>query len=84
MYELKRIYGETVTGSTGNIILGINNDGLNFIVAGYCYLQQYSVRPWVTGVSDQWVITVINPNTGDTVNNTTVQYRCLWLRINHT
>ena len=72
-------YARTVTtGNTGNVSLGVRNDGYNVIVGAHVAGASFCVRAWVAHLNDDnesWYLTVINPNTGATVNNTSVNIR---------
>ena len=70
-------YATTLTtGATGNIVLGgIINDGLTAVVAPYVNGSDVCLRSWVSSAQNAWVLTAIAPNTGETVNNTSLQVR---------
>ena len=70
-------YAATITtGGTGNIALGgVPNDGLTAVVAPYVNASDVCLRSWVSSAQNAWFLTAINPNTGATVNNTSLQIR---------
>lgn len=66
------------TGSTGNINLDIVNDGYTAVVGAIVSGMDAFVRVWVASASNKFYVTVVNPNTGATINNTSVNLR-YWL-----
>ena len=67
---------ETVTtGVTGNISTPFVNTGYIGIFSPYTFPNDYYVRAWVSSANNHWFLTVINPNTGATINNTSVGIR---------
>lgn len=70
-------YAATITtGGTGNIALGgVPNDGFTAVVAPYVNASDVCLRSWVSSAQNAWFLTAINPNTGATVNNTSLQVR---------
>ena len=83
LYSITRVVVETVTtGSTGNIALPYLNNGTTFVVAPLANGQpQCCFRTWVSG--DRWFLTLIDPTTGETKNNFTVELRYLVIRLMH-
>ena len=66
------------TGVTGNIATGYANDGYTAIVAPYVAGRNVYLRAWVSAGNNGWYLTAIDPNTGNTVNNTQMDIR-YWL-----
>lgn len=73
-----RIAETYTTGGSGNIILPYQNDGKTAIIAVFTNGTGYHGRTWISPSNNYWVTTIINPNTGATVNNTQVELR-YWL-----
>ena len=65
---------QVTTGPTGNIALPYVNDGYTAIVAPHTSGSDYYIRAWVNAAGS-WYLTVINPNTGATVNNAAINLR---------
>lgn len=66
------------TGSSGNIALGVANDGKTAIFGALVNAKDYYVRIWVASSNNTFYATVINPNTGATINSESVDLR-YWL-----
>lgn len=66
------------TGSSGNISLGVANDGKTAIFGAIVNAKNYYVRIWVASSNNTFYATVINPNTGATINSESVDLR-YWL-----
>lgn len=74
--SVTRYTATITTGGTGNIALGgVPNDGLTAVVAPYVNASDVCLRLWVSSAQNAWFLTAINPNTGATVNNTSLQIR---------
>ena len=73
--SITRVTDSATTGATGNIVLPYENDGLTFIVGAHASGQDVAFRTWVASSNGNWFLTMINPNTGETINNTGVNYR---------
>lgn len=74
--SVTRYVATITTGGTGNIALGgVPNDGLTAVVAPYVNASDVCLRLWVSSAQNAWFLTAINPNTGATVNNTSLQIR---------
>lgn len=69
------------TGTTGNIALPYDNTGKIFIVAPFAAGSNAYLRAWVTGSGNQWYLTAVDPNTGTTINNRSLQIRYLVVTI---
>lgn len=72
------------TGGTGNIALDEVNDGYTYILSPICAGHNVYLRVWVAdqGSSGQkYYLTATNPNTGATVNNTSLNIRYIVLRL---
>ena len=74
------------TGSTGNIVTGYFADEYTFITGAYVVggSTDLSMRTQVSNATGKWFFTVINPNTGATVNNTSVTYKFYVIKIKNT
>lgn len=66
------------TGSSGNIALSVANDGKTAIFGALVNAKNYYVRIWVASSNNTFYATVINPNTGATINSESVDLR-YWL-----
>lgn len=74
--SVTRYAATLTTGGTGNIALGgIPNDGITAVIAPYVNASDVCLRVWVSSSQNAWFLTAINPNTGATVNNTSLQVR---------
>lgn len=76
--SVTRITTTATTGSTGNIALPYSNDGKKYVVAPFA-LQNAFLRAWVAQANNSWYLTAVNPNTGATINNTTLDIRYLMI-----
>jgi hypothetical protein len=74
--SVTRIATTVTTGTTGNVILPYSNDGKKYVVAPFA-LQNAFLRAWVAQANNQWYLTAVNPNTGATINNTSLDIRYL-------
>lgn len=79
--SITRIAETKTTGSTGNIATGFANTGLQFVVAPCVAGNAVFLRAWVSSADNGWYLTAINPNTGATVNNTSLAIRYLLVQI---
>ena len=75
--------GNVTTGATGNIALDYENNGYTFIIGAYESGHSVFLRYWVAPSSNKWFLTAINPNTGNTVNNSEISIRYCVLTIDH-
>ena len=58
--------------------LGITNNGYNVVVGAHLTGANYYARAWVAHLSDDnesWYLTIVDPNTGATINNTALNVR---------
>lgn len=69
------------TGSTGNIALSYTNDGYTYIVGAMVSGSNAYIRAWVSSVSGKWYLTAVDPNSGVTINNTSLNLRFLVVKI---
>ena len=60
---------KATTGNTGNIGLGIANDGMTAVVAPLVSGTSVFLRAYVSETNGDWYLTAVNPNTGATINN---------------
>lgn len=67
--------GTQTTGSSGNIATGYTADGKTFLCGAYVTNVACCMRMWVSNSNSKWYLTAINPNTGATLNNTSVAYK---------
>ena len=78
--SVTRIATTATTGSTGNIALPYSNDGRKYVVAPFA-LQNSYLRAWVAQANNSWYLTAVNPNTGATINNTSLDIRYLLITL---
>jgi len=78
--SVTRIATTVTTGTTGNVILPYANDGKKYVVAPFA-LQNAFLRAWVAQSNNQWYLTAVNPNTGATINNTSLDIRYLLITL---
>lgn len=77
-----RIATRVATGATGNIALPYVNTGTTAIISPHVSGADYAIRAWVN-TAGNWFLTVINPNTGATINNTEVNIRYWVFEFSH-
>lgn len=75
--SIRRIATTVTTGSTGNIALPYENTGNVFVIAPFVNGVVAHLRPWVSVSNNSWYLTAVDPNTGATINNGTLQIRYL-------
>lgn len=80
LVSLTRKTQMVTTGATGNIALSYSNDGLTFIVAPHTSGSDVYLRAWVSSMNNLWYLTAVNPNTGQTVNNTEIAIRYIVMK----
>lgn len=56
------------------------NDGFTFVLGAHLNGGTGFIRIWVN-TQAKWFLTVINPNTGETINNVLVDVRYLVLKL---
>ena len=79
--SITRVVFETVTtGPTGNIATREVNDGFTFVLAAHANGGNAFIRIWVNSQS-KWFLTVIDSNTGETVNDSPIVLRYLVLKL---
>lgn len=76
--SVTRVATTVTTGGTGNVSLSVVNDGKTAIFGAIENSKNYYVRVWLAGSSNTYFATVVNPNTGATINNESVNLR-YWL-----
>jgi len=69
------VEGTQTTGATGNIALGEQGTNKHFVIAATALNVNAFVRPWRTTSNQGWYLTVVDPNTGSPITNTSVNYR---------
>ena len=79
--SIQRVALTETTGSTGNIALSYINDGYTYIVGAMVSGSNAYIRAWVSGVNGKWYLTAIDPNSGMTINNTSLNLRFLVVKI---
>lgn len=79
--SVKRIAKTETTGNSGNIATPYSNDGYNFVFAPHTNGGSVFLRVWISPNNGGWYLTAINQNTGNTLNNTSLQVRYLVLTI---
>lgn len=72
--SITRVAVTATTGNSGNIYTPYTNDGTTAIVAPCANAQSVYIRQWLNNNND-WMLTVIDPNTGATRNNDTFDIR---------
>lgn len=71
------------TGGSGNISTPTSTTGKVFIFAPYCTSStDVYLRAWRASSNNGWYLTAVNPNTGATVNNTSITYRYIRIEFN--
>lgn len=78
---ITRITATVTTGSTGNIDTGYTNDGYTYIVAPLVAGSNAYLRAWVASGNNHWYLTAVNPNSGATINSTSLNIRYLVVTI---
>lgn len=79
--SVTRVAETKTTGITGNIILTpYKNDGKTVVFGALVNGANYAVRVW-SNTAGFFYATVIDPNTGDTINNTSVELRFFVLKL---
>jgi len=81
--SVTRVAEYVITGATGNIATPYPNDGYTAIIAPHTSGSDYAVRAWVASASGFWFLTVINPNTGATINESPVNIRYWVIKFSH-
>lgn len=79
LLSIQRVALTKTTDSTGNIALSYTNDGFTYIVGAMVNGSHAYIRAWVSGT--KWHLTAVAPNTGVTINNTTLEIRFLVVKI---
>lgn len=79
--SITRVAETVTTGATGNISLPYANDGVTYIVGPHASGRNVFFRAWVSESSGNWFLTAIDPNTGATLNNTSVNLRYFAVKI---
>jgi len=73
--SVTRVAEVLTTGGTGNIATGQVNDGVTAVVAPHVSGSSVYLRAFVSGTNNGWYLTAVDPNTGATINNTTLGIR---------
>ena len=81
LVSIQRIANTATTGASGNISLPYSNDGATFIVAPHAAGNNVYYRAWVSATNNNWYLTAIDPNTGATINNASLNIRYLVLKL---
>lgn len=81
LYSVTRVAETVTTGATGNIATVYPNDGYTYIVGACVNGNQACLRTWISSVSGNWFLTAIDPNSGNTINDASLNVRYLVLRI---
>jgi hypothetical protein len=77
------VEASATTGGSGNISTPTSTTGKVFIFAPYCTSSiDVYLRAWRASSNDGWYLTAVNPNTGATVNNTSITYRYIRIEFN--
>lgn len=80
--SIKRISSNVTTGVTGNIVLSEINDGYTYVISALVNgAPAAAFRIWVSTSNGHWVLTAIDPNSGNTINSTAMQLRYIVLKI---
>lgn len=75
LISCERVAKTVTTGSTGNVALGDLNDGRTACVGGHISGSNGYVRLWVAESNNTWFATVVDANTGNTINNKQIALR---------
>ena len=81
LLSIQRVTLTETTGSTGNIALSYTNDGYTYIVGAMVSGSNAYIRAWVSSVNGKWYLTAVDPNSGVTINNTSLNLRFLVVKI---
>lgn len=81
LLSIQRVTLTETTGSTGNIALSYINDGYTYIVGAMVSGSNAYIRAWVSSVNGKWYLTAVDPNSGVTINNTSLSLRFLVVKI---
>ena len=81
LLSIQRVTKTETTGSTGNIALSYINDGYTYIVGAMVSGSNAYIRAWVSSVNGKWYLTAVDPNSGVTINNTSLNLRFLVVKI---
>lgn len=77
------VEASATTGGSGNISTPTSTTGKVFIFAPYCTSStDVYLRAWRASSNNGWYLTAVNPNTGATVNNTSITYRYIRIVFN--
>lgn len=79
--SISRVIKSGTTGGSGNLILPEENDGSTFIVGAHAYGTDAFLRVWVSSINNHWFLTAVNPNTGATINNASINFRYLVVKL---
>ena len=73
MKYITKVDGTYTSGSSGNIALGTSaSTGKKVVIGAICTSMDAYVRIWYATNNAGWYATIVNPNTGATINNTQV------------
>lgn len=78
---MNRMTSTVTTGTTGNIDTCVVNDGTNYVIAPYVSGTSVYLRAWVNPNNNNWYLTAINPNTGDTIKSSQINIRYVLLKL---
>lgn len=81
LLSIQRVTLTETTGSTGNIALSYTNDGYTYIVGAMVSGSNAYIRAWVSSANGKWYLTAVDPNSGVTINNTSLNLRFLVVKI---
>ena len=81
LLSIQRVTLTETTGSTGNIALSYTNDGYTYIVGAMVSGSNAYIRAWVSSANGKWYFTAVDPNSGVTINNTSLNLRFLVVKI---
>ena len=81
VYSVERVSETVTTGATGNIPTRYLGNGHDHVVAAYATGTSAFLRTWVSPITNHWFFTAVDPNTGTTLNNTSLGITYLVIRI---
>ena len=81
LLSIQRMTLTETTGPTGNIALSYTNDGYTYILGAMVSGSNVHIRAWVSSANGKWYLTAVDPNSGVTINNTSLNLRFLVVKI---
>ena len=84
LVSITRVVASVTTGGTGNIATSYANDGYTYVIAPIVSGNSCYLRAWISANNNGWYLTAVNPNTGATINNASLNIRYLVVKIKYT